>query len=366
MGEKMLKYLLVTVSILAGAVSAAAQSGDVRIVALVLSNNGTSESLESIVLGLESLDAQVLRVDQPNASEMRSVLKRFADAAIENDVAMVYIDGAILRLEGREFVAPSGLELRRKTDLLTLAIPISAFARAAALAGYGGAVMAHSTGAGISLVDGVTLAQTAPEYRVGVAPIMVAADQKDALVSSIFAQEAVKDEIDLTELMTALATREGITVSHLLDRSVMLRTPPAVVPAVAPVVVVEPVPVGEAQVDPSGQDGSVVENLPQVTEEPVIELPQTDVVELPEVVQETVEADAPAPLSLEMLQVLQNGLSRLDKRKIQRGLALRGHYTGLLDGVFGRQTARAISAYQEEIGAEVTGVLTVGQLTEFQ
>lgn len=360
----MLKSILVTVSILVGAGGAAAQAGDVRIVALVLSNNGTSETVESIVLGLENLDAQVLRVDQPNASEMRSVLKRFADAAIENDVAMVYIDGAILRLDGREFVAPSGLELRRKTDLLTLAIPISAFARAAALAGAGGAVMAHSTDSGIALIDGVSLAQTAPEYRVGVAPIMVAADQRDAAVSSLFAQEVAKDEIDLTALMIALAAREGISVSHLLDRPVMLRNPPVVVPVELPVVVEEPAT--GAQVDPADQGGSIVENLPQVIVDPVIDLPEVDVVEAAEDVQETAAADAPAPLSLEMLQVLQNGLSRLEKRKIQQGLALRGHYTGLLDGVFGRQTASAISAYQEEIGAEVTGVLTVRQLQEIQ
>ncbi len=77
------------------------------------------------------------------------------------------------------------------------------------------------------------------------------------------------------------------------------------------------------------------------------------------------QSDDIKPLSIEMLQALQSGLSRAEKRTIQHGLRDFGFYSGLIDGIFGNQTKFAIEAYQESISADITGVLSISQLNTF-
>ena len=67
-------------------------------------------------------------------------------------------------------------------------------------------------------------------------------------------------------------------------------------------------------------------------------------------------------LSIEVLRAMQGALTRGQKRSLQQKLRNLGYYRGLIDGIFGPQTARAISSYQEFVGATVTGVLTPIQL----
>lgn len=74
------------------------------------------------------------------------------------------------------------------------------------------------------------------------------------------------------------------------------------------------------------------------------------------------ELAPPPDLSIDVLRAIQGDLSRAQKRKLQHSLRGLHFYRGLIDGIFGPQTERAISAYQESIGADVTGVLTPGQL----
>lgn len=55
------------------------------------------------------------------------------------------------------------------------------------------------------------------------------------------------------------------------------------------------------------------------------------------------------------------GTSRLDAgatRDLQRALSSRGFNTGSVDGIWGRQTDRAVRDYQRSMGREPTGVLT--------
>ena len=72
--------------------------------------------------------------------------------------------------------------------------------------------------------------------------------------------------------------------------------------------------------------------------------------------------DADSELSIDVLRAMQGSLSRGQKRTLQQSLRNLRFYSGLIDGIFGPQTARAISAYQQSIGANVTGVLTPVQL----
>jgi peptidoglycan hydrolase-like protein with peptidoglycan-binding domain len=71
---------------------------------------------------------------------------------------------------------------------------------------------------------------------------------------------------------------------------------------------------------------------------------------------------ADSELSIDVLRAMQGALSRGQKRSLQQHLRNLGYYRGLIDGIFGPQTARAISAYQVSIGASETGVLTPVQL----
>lgn len=55
-------------------------------------------------------------------------------------------------------------------------------------------------------------------------------------------------------------------------------------------------------------------------------------------------------------------LEKEDKRLVQTILAQRGHYAGLIDGIFGPETQAAIRRYQLEINVDATGRLTTEQV----
>jgi S1-C subfamily serine protease len=57
-------------------------------------------------------------------------------------------------------------------------------------------------------------------------------------------------------------------------------------------------------------------------------------------------------------------LPRDEKRELQSMLQWAGHYTGAIDGLFGRGTRRAMSAWQDANNHEITGVMTTGQWAE--
>lgn len=56
------------------------------------------------------------------------------------------------------------------------------------------------------------------------------------------------------------------------------------------------------------------------------------------------------------------GLTRDQRRKIQRDLSILGYDTRGIDGIFGRGSRAAIAKWQEAIGREATGYLTAGQI----
>jgi len=60
------------------------------------------------------------------------------------------------------------------------------------------------------------------------------------------------------------------------------------------------------------------------------------------------------------------GLSRNQRRAIQRGLTLLGFDTGGVDGILGRRSRGAIAAWQRSIGVPDTGYLTANQITRIE
>ncbi len=367
----MLKKIAFVALLLMSPMALFAQDNQVNIVALVLTTANYNPSSDNIVSSLESLDAQILRVEAPNASEIRSILKRFSAAALDNDVALVFVDAPILKMGGREFLAPEGLNLRRRSDLLTQAIPVSAFARATTLAGNGGAVFVHSSDLGISLPPGIELMQIAPEERQGVSPVLVGQSGSSMTLANAFEQHAKRETMNLNSLLADLTGRIEFSVSYVPSRPLILsRTtpvasaplqtspPPVAEPTVFPSIQTETPATQQptTQTDAAEADNTI--NLPQIQTPPVTE-------EVAEVAVEPVDDSEIKPLSLAMLEALQTGLSRNEKRDIQRGLRGLGFYSGLIDGIFGNQTKSSIESYQESIGAAVTGVLDVAQLNNF-
>jgi hypothetical protein len=71
-----------------------------------------------------------------------------------------------------------------------------------------------------------------------------------------------------------------------------------------------------------------------------------------------------AEYSLQDLITLDSTFAREERMRIQRRLQEMGFYKDEIDGVFGMQTRQAIRPYQETKGAERTGYLTPGQLSE--
>ena len=363
---------------------------EVSIVALIITSGEETDVSISVTNTLESLDAQTLTANAPNASEMRSILKRFTAAAIDIDIALVYYDGAVLEIGERAFVAPGGIELDRASDLLTKAIPLSALARATALAGSGGAVLVHSSGQDVSLIDGVTLVDTAPEPRTGTSPILFASnDAAERLAAGLEAMSEAEEDIDLTEVLAGLASLEGVSVSQLPVRPALFRhvTPPAPVVTAIEATATNPIDETEgtttalpqveatdetpateeatASPEPAAEEEVLAADEPE-TAEPVAEVMAEATDDTATVEAEMAEATAAAAqdseLSIDVLRAMQGALTRTHKRELQRNLRNMGFYRGLIDGIFGRQSAKAISAYQESIGASVSGVLTPAQL----
>ena len=404
----MIRFFIVILLTLSAAFSATAQGmrpmNQVSIVALIITSGEETPVSLSVTRTLESLDAQVLTANAPNASQMRSILKRFASAAIDVDVALVYYDGAVLKIGDREFVAPGGITLRRRSDLLTKAIPLSALARATALAGNGGAVLVHSTGQGVDLIDGVTLVEAAPMARTGTSPILFATSAAAmGLADGLEAMAVSTGDINLSDALRGLSEVDGVSISQLPLGAAMLRRLPA--PEMAPA---SDETVAEATMEAEEpSDTSSVASLPQVGEDTpeadtaaevaasvealgadtqaedmadsaqssseaggMVESADTTAeMTAPEMTDSTAAGEdaaaalaADSELSIDVLRAMQGALSRGQKRTLQQHLRNLGFYRGLIDGIFGPQTARAISAYQESINATVTGVLTPMQL----
>jgi len=368
---------------------------EVSIVALIITSGDETPVSASVIETLESLDAQTLTAIAPNASEMRSILKRFTDAAIDTDIALVFFDGAVLKIGDRDFVAPGGITLRRPTDLLTKAIPLSALARATALAGNGGAVLVHSSGQDIELIDGISLVVSAPLPRSGTSPVLFAEETAATrLANGLKAMSEAEGDIDLTEALGMLSALDGITISQLPTRPVKLRALPAPIEVTPTVEASAAQPVATEDTvatadEPTGlalpQVGESPETVAAAVEEPdpatnaaaetadATSTPPAETIDTTvdttvatatvETVAEPAEEVAAAPeFSLDVLRAMQGAVPRAQKRVIQRHLRNLGFYRGLIDGIFGRQTEAAIVAYQNSISVDVTGVLTPAQL----
>jgi len=338
----MMRFLVILLLGLAGLSGprAPAMAEEARVAALVIAIGTGAARADAVQASLQAMGAETLRANDPNNAELRSLLMRFADAAETRTAALVYLDAPIVGLGRRDFVLPAGTRLRRASDLLTRALPLSAFARATAVAADGGAVFVASARPTEPLPDGVRPAQSAPEARLGASPIVLAtADRTDALVR-VLANAARAETVDLGALIGEITADPGTSVSAPPEGRVYLRRPAA--------------PTPEA--------------------EPEAEAPQARIVTAP--AEPPAGSAAPAASgtapdgyerrSVDVLAALEQALSRSAKRRLQQALRTRGFYSGFIDGIFGAQTRAAIEAYQRAEGLAVTGYLTQEQILRLQ
>ncbi|SFH79542.1 peptidoglycan-binding domain-containing protein [Albimonas pacifica] len=288
-----------------------------RVVALVVSVGDGGARADAIQAQLQVIGAETLRAADPNNAELRSILKRFTGEAAASRAAFVYLDAPAVTFEGREFVTPAGATLGRSTDLFTQGIPLLAFARAAAQAEQGGAVVAAVGRPPADLPAGVSALEGAPAPTPGSSPVLVAPyGRSDAVVQVISA--VTRDEvIEVGAMLRRMQAGEGVSLSASPAAPIYLRAPAAEATEVAAIQVEAP------------------------------------------------EADA-SPETLEELELLEQSLSRAAKRAIQRELRDKGLYQGLVDGIFGPQTRGAITAFQQARTEDATGVLTRRQMLDLR
>ncbi len=322
-----------TLILLLGAlIVAPAHAQQARIVALVVSVGDGDGRADAVQGGFAALGAETLRADDPNNAEMRSVLMRFADVAENRAVALIYIDAPVARFGSREFVLPAGIAMAQANDLLTEALPLSAFARAAALAEEGGAVVVAANVLADNLPDGVEPAETAPEGRIGMAPVVFTTRQSTRETVQALARLDRDQAVELGALIAGLTDRPGTSVSSMPETAVSLTAPAETADA--------PDDAREAEAADARMALAQGAGL-----------------------QDDAQA---ADMSPEALAALERALSRAAKRRIQSALSAEGHHSGLIDGIIGKQTRSAIRAYQQSIGAEVTGYLTHRQILDLQ
>ncbi len=307
------------------ACAASAQSD--RILALVVATGDGTARADAVQAHLDILGTETLRADAPSNAQLRSILTRFGREAADARVSLVYLDLPAVTFEGRAFVLPEGARVERPTDLFTQGIPLLAFARSAAQAEQGGAVLAT-----IRARDGLpteigTLVE-APQAVPGSSPILIA--DLDAFPDlDVILQDALLDEeVELGALLRRMFTQTGVTLSAFPQTPTILRAPP----------------------EPEGPTEVIV--LPVIELEPATETA------------ETIESAAEPAETLEELSLLEQSLSRSAKRSLQRVLRDLGHYKGLVDGIFGPQTRQAIRTFQEDRAEEPTGILNRRQLLD--
>lgn len=352
-----LPALLALLALLAALAGGAAAAREATAVGLIVGVGEGRERADALQEALRRLGVATERLDDPSDAELRAGLHRFAVAAAQADVALVVVAAPVLRLGERDFTAPAGLALRRASDLLTRAVPLSAFARAADLAGEGGAVIALPVPAAVALPETVTETGEAPPPAGGMSPVLLLRGAAVAHALAILDRAAEAEAVELHALLRAAAGAEGASLTPLPDRTVPLRRaaapaepPPALSDAGAPL----PVLPAAARVSPAPgpAPAAPVAAPPAEAAAPVAHaVPSAEARPAPEA--------APDPAAL---AAIETRLSRAARRAIQRSLNLRGFYQGHADGIFGGRTREAIRRWQEAEGAAVTGFLTPAEV----
>lgn len=304
-----------------------------RVVALVITVGKVTERADVMQALLHTIGVETLRADNPNNAELRSILIRFSREAAISRAAFVYLHTPVVDFQKQSFVLPAGATLNRGTDLFTQALPIQAFSRSAGQAGQGGATIATLGAVPFELPDGTEPSTSAPGPISQFSPVLVGPENVFPEMIAAFENALQAEEVEVSTLLRRMSVLNGVTISEFPKQPIFLRTKSGKEEP-------ETIPVAVPQTEDTEESPEIT---PAKTEEP---------------------ASAAPPETLEELALLEQALSRATKRLVQNRLRNRGHYKGLVDGIFGPQTRAAIEAFQADREEEPTGLLTRRQLIE--
>ena len=318
----------------------------IEIAAMILTFDEQSPVGEKMFDTFQRLGATISLVEAPNNAEIRAAIRDFRGKTRAADVALVFVEGGLLLRGDTLFLAPNGVEIRRENDLLTRAVPLSSLVRGVGMAAIGGAVFAldHSVDAAPSVPR--YTGQELRSYGTGTA-VAVQEGFETALLAAIN-RYAGEEEIDLKDILEFADGMSGVTASEL-HMSVPLRR------------------ATEEEEDEAHElaETAAEEQLEEQAEEQVAEQADESVdEETTEPVEEEILAEPEIIYSVAELRQHQKDLDRDTLKSIQTGLRREGHYRGIVDGIMGRRTQRAIRAYQEALREDVTGYLTPAQIVE--
>lgn len=304
----------------------------VTIAAMILTYDDHSKTGGRVFDLFQSLGATIDLVEAPNNAQIRAAIRDFRRRTRSADVALIFIEGGLLMRGQTVFLAPQGVKIRRENDLLTRAVPLSALVRGVSTAAVGGAVFAldhvMDIGKDVRRYDGQPLSGN------GTGTLVTIQEGFD-LALTIAMQRFLKNpSIDLKEVIDFVSSLSGINASEMRLSIPLRREIKPESDESQPEAAIN----SEDQTDTSASDGS----------------------------ETTTGADTPVVKTYTMaeLRTYQASLTPRQLKEIQASLKRFNHYRGVVDGILGKGTTRAIRHFQEARREDVTGYLTPRQHAE--
>lgn len=347
--------------------SAVAQ-GEPRRLALVIGNavygqmparDACGSSANTVAAALKRAGFDVTQLGNVTNAQMGAAISGFADtiAKASGSIAVAYVCGYAMAYDGRIFLLPASANLARDADVMTQGLISRQLVNA---------VFRSPARAGLVLLDNKT-----PPDRDAALPLaglvdpatlggkgFAAVDDREPVRSgpTPFAAAVVaglaNPEIDARALLRDL--RAGLPVSARYP--VVIHEPAEPAWLTGPRSSPEPAPVTAPVSAPVSAPMPVVAPIaPSAVPAPTVPVPAVPA----PVVAAPIPAAAP-PSSAQLLEPAT--ISTADMRRVQLSLQRLGYYAGRVDGVVGPDTLAAVRRYQHELGAEMSGRLTKGQL----
>ncbi len=309
---------------------------------------------EAVAGALRALGFAVTERHDPGRGEFDAALGSFSRgrAAAPEAPAVIYVCGLATEWNNRAFLVPASATLARETDTLTQGI----LARNAADAASRGA-----TGPSLTVLD---LTPRPGGSALTASGLAAAAESATSADAALIATSGTTANLPVTPLAAALrAELAGPTVElTALGAALRNRVPEAArLAAVAPRRPMylagappPPAPPASPSLAPPPVPSATASTSPPVAAPPIATPPSAGLAGA---------VPAPAAPAVAVAPAFEEaGLNETQRRRIQAGLGVLGHYSGRVDGTFGQETRSAIRRYQAAGGAEASGRLTPAQI----
>jgi hypothetical protein len=341
--------LAVLAAVLAG--PGQARAAEPARMALVIGNSvyaglpplpGCAASMNVVSAALKRAGFTVTEQLNPSNGAMGASIGAFGDAVASSPgaVAATYFCGYATELDGRVFLLPASVRLERETDALTQGLVARLLTSSmagpqlltgavlldtVAVPGKGAAPGQDGLTAGLPDAVGLAAAHSRALQAGGPSPLAAAA-------AAALGAPDVETRTMLQDMRLSLEGSSGMTATVRPPERAgwLVGHAPAVPAPVVPAVVAAPA-VAAAPASPASPAVAPAPGLAAVS-------------------------DGPAPGTVAVLD-------EAGRRQVQTALQKLGYYAGRVDGAFGPETIAAIRRFQHELAAEMTGRLTLEQMS---